>query len=70
LLAISVDVSSDPEQEYFSDGIAGEVVTELSRRRALFVIVRNFGTTLCITQRLRKRTDRTSEQSAPAGAPE
>src|SRR6202035_157176 len=31
----------DPEQEYFSDGIADDIITELSRSRSLFVIARN-----------------------------
>jgi len=34
-------MSGDPEQEYFSDGITEDVITELSRNRALFVIARN-----------------------------
>ena len=35
------NMSGDPEQEYFSDGIADDIITELSRNRALFVIARN-----------------------------
>jgi adenylate cyclase len=35
------NMSGDPEQEYFSDGITGDVITELSRFRSLFVIARN-----------------------------
>jgi TolB-like protein len=35
------NLSSDPEQEYFSDGVADDIITELSRDRALFVIARN-----------------------------
>jgi adenylate cyclase len=35
------DMSGDPEQEYFSDGIADDIITELSRSRSLFVIARN-----------------------------
>jgi adenylate cyclase len=35
------NMSSDPEQEYFSDGIADDIITELSRSRSLFVIARN-----------------------------
>ena len=34
-------MSGDPEQEYFADGVAEDVITELSRSRALFVIARN-----------------------------
>jgi adenylate cyclase len=35
------DMSGDPQQEYFSDGIADDIITELSRARLLFVIARN-----------------------------
>jgi TolB-like protein len=35
------NMSSDPEQEYFADGIVEEIVTALSRMRWLFVIARN-----------------------------
>jgi TolB-like protein/Flp pilus assembly protein TadD len=35
------NMSGDPEQEYFADGIAEDVITELSRFRDLFVIGRN-----------------------------
>jgi adenylate cyclase len=34
------NVSSDPEQEYFADGMADEILTALSRFRELFVIAR------------------------------
>src|SRR6267378_4361810 len=34
-------VSGDPEQEYFADGIAEDVITLLSKSRGLFVIARN-----------------------------
>jgi TolB-like protein/Tfp pilus assembly protein PilF len=34
-------MSGDPEQEYFADGIAEEIITALSRMRLLFVIARN-----------------------------
>src|SRR5262250_2297353 len=36
-----VNMSGDPEQEYFSDGITEDIITELSRFRQLFVIARN-----------------------------
>jgi adenylate cyclase len=36
-----VNMSGDPEQEYFSDGITEDIITELSRFRNLHVIARN-----------------------------
>jgi TolB-like protein/class 3 adenylate cyclase len=36
-----VNMSGDPEQEYFSDGITEELTTDLSRNPNLFVISRN-----------------------------
>jgi TolB-like protein/Tfp pilus assembly protein PilF len=35
------NISGDPEQEYFADGITEDIITELSRFRTLFVIARN-----------------------------
>ncbi|CAN5509505.1 winged helix-turn-helix domain-containing tetratricopeptide repeat protein [soil metagenome] len=35
------NMSSDPEQNYFADGIAEEIITALSRCSGLFVIARN-----------------------------
>src|SRR5207248_11391486 len=35
------NISGDPEQEYFTDGMVEDIITELSRFRALFVIARN-----------------------------
>jgi adenylate cyclase len=34
-------MSGDPEQEYFSDGIADDIITELSRFHWFFVVARN-----------------------------
>jgi adenylate cyclase len=35
------NMSSDPEQEFFADGIAEDIITALSRYTSLFVIARN-----------------------------
>jgi TolB-like protein len=35
------NMSGDPEQEYFTDGIVEDIITALSRNQALFVIARN-----------------------------
>jgi adenylate cyclase len=35
------NMSGDPEQEYFTDGITEDIITELSRFHSLFVIARN-----------------------------
>lgn len=35
------NISGDPEQEYFADGIVEDIITELSRFQSLFVIARN-----------------------------
>ncbi len=35
------NMSDDPEQEYFSDGMTEDIITELSRVSGLFVIARN-----------------------------
>ena len=34
-------LSSDPEQEYFADGMVDDIITALSRFKALFVSARN-----------------------------
>jgi adenylate cyclase len=36
-----LSMSGDPEQQYFSDGITEDIITELSRFHSLFVIARN-----------------------------
>src|SRR5262249_23251907 len=35
------NMSDDPDQEYFADGVVEEIITALSRFRNLFVIARN-----------------------------
>lgn len=35
------NMSGDPEQEYFAEGMVEEIITELSRFKSLFVIARN-----------------------------
>ena len=35
------NMSGDPEQEYFADGVAEDIITELSRMSAFFVMARN-----------------------------
>ena len=36
-----INMSGDPEQEYFADGIVEDIITALSHFKALFVIARN-----------------------------
>ena len=36
-----LNISGDPEQEYFADGMVKDIITELSRFQRLFVIARN-----------------------------
>ncbi|HEY1562943.1 MAG TPA: TIR domain-containing protein [Caulobacteraceae bacterium] len=36
-----MNISGDPEQEYFSDGISEDIITDLSKVSALFVVARN-----------------------------
>ncbi len=36
-----INMSGDPEQEYFSDGITEDLITDLSKIKGLFVIARN-----------------------------
>ena len=35
------NMSGDPEQEYFADGISEDIITALSKLPQLFVIARN-----------------------------
>src|SRR5438132_2731975 len=41
-----INMSGDPEQEYFSDGITEDIITDLSKVSGLFVIARNTAFTL------------------------
>ena len=41
-----INMSGDPEQEYFSDGISEDITTDLSKVSALDVIARNTALTL------------------------
>jgi len=36
-----INMSNDPEQEYFSDGITEDIITDLSKVSGLFVVARN-----------------------------
>lgn len=36
-----LNLSNDPQQDYFADGITEDITTELSRFKAFFVISRN-----------------------------
>jgi TolB-like protein len=40
-------MSGDPEQQYFSDGITEDIITELMRFRQLFVIGRSSPFAFC-----------------------
>ncbi len=35
------NMSGDPEQDYFADGVVEDIITALSRFKSLFVIARN-----------------------------
>ena len=35
------NMSGDPEQEYFADGLVEDIITALSRVKSFFVIARN-----------------------------
>ena len=37
----AVNISGDPEQEYFADGVVEDIITQLSHFKSLFVIARN-----------------------------
>jgi TolB-like protein len=62
------NMSGDPEQEYFADGMVEEIITALSRIRWLFVIARNSssGGDQC---RRRHRAGIASRRGPPLGCP-
>jgi len=47
------NMSGDPEQEYFADGIVDDIITALTRMRWLFIIARNSSFTGTTSQWLR-----------------
>jgi hypothetical protein len=48
------NMSGDPEQDYFADGIVDDIITALSRFKAMFVIARNSSFTSQGARRRRK----------------
>src|SRR5262249_44602838 len=56
------NMSGDPEQEFFCDGVVEDVITGLSRIKWLFVIARNSSFTY--KGRLSARTDTLAEQAS------
>ena len=68
------NMSGDPEQEYFSDGISEDIITELSKFRSLFVISRNSafafkGQSISVREISRKLGCATSSRGACGGPP-
>jgi adenylate cyclase len=57
------NMSGDPEQEYFADGMVEDIITALSRFRSLFVIARNSSFTY---KGNRSTVSRSDESSASA----
>ena len=43
------NMSNDPEQDFFAEGISEDIITELSKFRSLFVIARNSALPLRVT---------------------
>jgi adenylate cyclase len=66
------NLSSDPDQEYFADGITDDLTTDLSRISGSFVIARNTGLYLqgqigrCETDRPRARSSLCPRRECPA----
>ena len=70
------NMSGDPEQEYFVDGMVEDIITALSRFKSLFVIARNSSFTYKGTSRRRqagrprtRRALRAGRQRAQGGQP-
>ena len=70
------NMSGDPEQEYFADGMVEDIITALSRFKSLFVIARNSSftykgkpsTSSRLAVKLRpRRTDRPAERESGNG---
>lgn len=61
-----LNMSGDPEQEYFSDGITEDLITELSRNKIFSVTSRN---TVFYLQRRRRRDSPSRERSRRAVCP-
>jgi adenylate cyclase len=69
------NMSTDPEQEFFADGIAEDIITALSRYPSLFVIARNSsftykGRVVDVKQVGRELGVSTNERSVPFVSPE
>lgn len=56
------NMSGDPEQEYFADGLTEDLITDLSRVSALFVLARNTAFTL------KGKADRIQDAAFPLNA--
>jgi TolB-like protein len=58
-----INMNGDPEQEYFSDGITDDIITELSRYPEISVIARNSA----FTFKLRARRQHSTRQKSTEG---
>ena len=60
-------MSGDPEQEYFSDGITEDIITDLSKISALFVVGRHTSFAYKDKSAQSDRRSQPSLASVPAG---